>query len=762
MRIAAPLALALAIVACSSKDDPTPAQTAFAARFELPTGAKPTFLQVPFPSDLYLNSDGTIAADVPSMARLVPRENGAKYIVEALANTNGFGVYGGAVFELTGGAPDTKKLPTGAPGDCLGKDAPVYFVDLDAGKALECRAYWNDDGALNNRVETTPVLVVSTARGLVLPEKHRIAVLITSSIATNTGTPLSASPAFAALRDGQRGDGAAKMYGEAIDQAVAKAGVDKSRIVSAAVYTTGEVTKELREAREVARATPVPALKWGAEDVVPVAPARFTSASPLPSGWNASLDDLLGTPNKLPSGGDDPDFGGTNPGIAHDALGAIGVATFDAPNLLVDGGGYGDPKHGTFFHDGSGKLAINPAKPTNKVWVSFFVPKAPPPAGGYPVVVFQHGLGGQRGDALQIANSLAKRGFVTAAIEAYLQGTRAFDAKARGDGTADYKKPTAKYEGPDGFIDRNSAGSNAAPDDLFGGMFRLAALRDQFRQTAVDHTTLLRLLKSSPSLEGLAISGVAPKIDGSKVAYMGDSLGGILGSILAGIEPDHAAYILNVPAGALLVELAANSPNIYSLLNGAAALHFGFVSVQMPPLHPLVQMMQHVIDGGDPIAVASTATAPIPIAGATPKPRNLIVLEVLGDEIVSNHGTEALARAMGIPVVKPHGDNLAPLAEVDGNAATNVPNAGQTAVLVHLYPAQHGVDLFSKKGRRIYAKERPVFGTPSGDPFPKLPKELEFENPYLEAQDLALGFIDQAFAGTTPVVKWTKAPAPFE
>jgi hypothetical protein len=390
------------------------------------------------------------------------------------------------------------------------------------------------------------------------------------------------------------------------------------------------------------------------------------------------------------------------------------------------------------------------------------VPKTPPPAGGYPVVVFQHGLGGQRGDALQIANSLAKRGFVTAAIEAYLQGTRAFDANARGDDTADYKKPTAKYEGPDGFVDRNSAGANAAPDDLFGGMFRLASLRDQFRQTAIDHTTLLRLLKSSPTLDGLAIGGVTPKIDGSKVAYMGDSLGGIIGSLVAGIEPDHAAYILNVPAGALLVELSANSPNIYSLLNGAAALHFGFVAVQMPPLHPLVQMMQHVIDGGDPISVASTATAPIPIAGATPKGRNLIILEVLADEIVSNQGTEALARAMGIPVVKPHGEGMVPLAEVDGAAAKDVPNAGETAVLVHLYPAQHGVDLFSKKGHRIYAKERPVFGTPSGDPFPKLPKELDFENPYLEAQELTIGFIDQAFAGMTPVVKWTKAPAPLE
>jgi len=761
MRLAVPVLVALSAIACSSKDDATPAAAPFAARFELPSGGKPKFLEVPFPSDLHLNGDGTIALDVASMERLVPRTVGAQYMVDALANTHGFGVYGGAIFELTGGVPDETKLPRGAAGDCTGKDSPIVYVDLDAGKALECRAYWNSDSEFNNRVETTPVFTVSTARGIVVPEKHRVAVLLTSSIKTKTGVPLTASSTFAALRDGKRDDAAAKSYGDAIDLAVAKTGLDKSRVVSAAVYTTGDVTTELRDAREAARATPVPTLKWGENDVAPVKPARFTSTSPLPEGWTASLDALLGTPNKLPSGEDDPDFGGTNKGIAHDALGAIGVARFDAPNLLLEGGGFGDPKHGTFFHDGAGKVAINPAKPTNKIWVSFFLPKAPAPPGGYPVVVFQHGLGGQRGDALQIANSLAKRGFATAAIEAYLQGTRAFDANGRGDDTADYKKPTATYEGPDGFIDRNSAGSNAAPDDLFGGMFRLAALRDQFRHSVIDHTTLLRLLKSGPTLEGLAQGGVAPKLDGSKVAYMGDSLGGILGSILAGIEPDHAAYILNVPAGALLVELAANSPNIYSLLNGAAALHFGLVSVQMPPQHPLVQMMQHVIDGGDPIAVAHTATKPVPIAGAMPKPRNLIILEVLGDETVSNHGTEALAHAMGIPLVTPHGPTLAPQAEVN-SPAKDVPVAGSTAVLVHLYPAQHGVDLFSKRGHRIYAKDRPVFGDKSGDPFPKLPKELEFENPYLEAQALTIGFIEQAFTGMTPTVTWTKAPAPFD
>ena len=541
------------------------------------------------------------------------------------------------------------------------------------------------------------------------------------------------------------------MYGDAIDAALAKVSADKARIVSAAVYTTGRVTQELRDAREIARATPVPILKWGKDDVAPVAPAKFTATTPLPVGWTATLDDYLGVSRKLPSGGDDPDSGQSD-GWAHDAIASMGVASFDAPNFLIASTGYGDPAHGTFFHDGAA-LAINPAKSTARIWVTFYVPKGPMPASGWPVIVFQHGMGGQRGEAIVMANSIAKRGWATASIDLVLAGTRGASAVARGDDTSDYKRNGAKYSGPDGFTDRNSEGANEAPNDLFGNLFRLAALRDQFRQSAIDHTTLLRLLKSSPTLDGLAEGADVPKIDGRKVAFIGDSLGAIVGSLVAGIEPDHSAYILNVAGGALLSELAANSPTIYSLLNGSAALNFGFVGVRMPPWHPLVQLMQHVVDGGDPIAVASTATAP-------PRPRNILLLEVLGDELVSNQATDALARAMGIPVNKPHLGLLADLKEVDGAAATGVPGPSSTAMMIQISPAEHGHDLFARHGKRIYDKNRPQWD--ADVPFPKLAKKVEFENPYLELQALVHGFIGEAFDGKVPTVTWTTQPAPLE
>ena len=771
-----PFLFAALFAACSSKHDDTPnpqpqPQAKFIAHFELPkAGAAPDLLKLPFPSDLFLAADGTIKIPIGTdlaptgVNHLVPRVKGAQFVAEALALTHGFGVYAGAIFALDGGAPDATKLPTGKAADCTTKDSPIVFFDVDAGAPVPCSAAWNDDAAFNEEgpdgTPLSPVLMVRTARGVVLPEGHKIAIVLTSAIVDAKGNALAAGTEFAQLRDGARSDDNGKLYGVALDAVIAKVGLDKARIVSAAVYTTGHVTDELRAARELARAGATPTLKWAKEDVAPVTPARFSSTAPAPDGWTATLDDYLGAPNKLPDGKDDPDYGATNPGVAHDAIAALGTAVIDAPNFLITDGDYGNPDHGVFFHDASGKVALNPKAPTAKVWVSFAVPKGAMPAKGWPVVVYQHGMAGQRGDMMALANVYASHGWATASIELVLSGTRGGDANARGDKKSDYKRSTSKYDGPDGFSDRASDGSNFAPNDLFGDLYRIAAFRDQFRQSAIDHTTLLRVLKSSPRLEGLE-SGAPITLDGSKVAYSGDSLGGIIGSILAGIEPDHAAYVLNVPGGAIFNELAPNSPNIYGLLALAGSLFFGYTHAQFPPSHPLVHLMQHVADGGDPIGLASTVMHPVAIAGNVPKARNVVLIEVLADELVSNEATEALARAMGIPVVAPHAPLLADLKDVDGAAgAHDVPVIGSTGALIQVFPAEHGTNLHNKLGHRHFAYPTHLFGDASQPPFPRLDAVKEFPEPYLEQQGLITKFIDDAFQGKAPTITWTTAPQP--
>jgi dienelactone hydrolase len=696
--------------------------------------------------------------------RLFPSAKGAQYAADSFARTRGFGVYGGALFEIDNGAPDAANLPTGKAGECKGASAAVVFVDVTAGAAVDCQAVWNDDSP-SGQEDTIPLLTVRTARGVVLPEGHQIAILLTSAI-TSKGTKLAPSAQFATLRDGTRGSAGEKSYGDAIDKAASVGGVDKANVVSAAVYTTSKATDEVRSAREIAAAQPLPALKWGASDVAPVQPAKFTSTTPLPAGWNASLDDLFGMPAKITVGGnqvDDPNWGGENPGVAHDAMGAMGVAAFDSPNFLVYNAkkDFGDPDNGVWYHGSDGKIAPNPAAPTAKIWVTFVVPKGPMPANGWPVVVFQHGMGGQRGDCLSIANSLAHAGWATAAIEVVEHGTRGDDAGFRGDSKSDYKRSTASYQGPDGFTDKDSSGGNFPPNQMFGSLYRIAGMRDQFKQSAIDHTTLARILKASPSLDGLAIGGVAPKIDGAKIAYLGDSLGGIIGALTAGIEPSHSAYVLDVPGAGIFTEVAPGAPKIYQLLKTAGALFYGFDHAQLPPWHPVLQLFQHIMDGGDPMSVAGTVENPVAIGSSTPSPRNVLLVEVLADELVSNRSTEALAYAMGIPIAKPHGPTLfTPLVEVDGAAGVHdVPKAGITGLLVQQYPAEHGSNFTDKTGARTYSKDGADFSDPRIDPFPKLGNDLVFTQDYLGVQTIMLGFINQTFAGKAPTVTWTTAPA---
>ncbi len=780
LRAAAPSALLLGSVgfaACSSSSGGGPAQAApgFTAAFALPASGAPDFLDVPFPSDLNVAADGTIKFDYDltgnapkGLNKIFPSGKGAEFAAESLAYTRGWGVYGGAIFELDNGAPDTSNFPTGQAGGCAGQSAPVVYVDLDAGKPVDCQANWNDD-SVAGQDGTTAVLTVRTARGLVLPENHKIAILLTTAITSkgaSAATPLAPTAQFAALRDGTRGSAAEQAYGAAIDKAVGIGGVDKSKIVSAAVYTTSKVTDEIRQARELARAGAVPALKWGAADVAPVQPVKFTAESPLPTGWTASLDDLFGKPTQIMLGGklvDDPNWGSDNPGVPHDSIASMGVASFDAPSFLVYGPGkdFGVPENGTWYHGADGKVAINPAAPTAKIWVTFLVPKGVMPAAGWPTVVFQHGMEGQRGDCLTIANSLARQGWATASIEVVEHGTRGDDSTKRGDAKSDYARSTSTYKGPDGFTDKTADGSNFPPNQLFGSLYRIAGMRDQFKQSAIDHTTLRRILGASPTLDGLASGGATPKIDGSKVAYVGDSLGGIIGALTAGIEPDHAGYVLDVPGAGIFTEVAPGAPKIYVLLKAAASLFYGYDRTQLPPWHPVLQIFQHVMDGGDPIAVAGTVMSPVAIGGATPKPRNVLMIEVLADELVSNNATEALARAMGVAMAKPHAPTLrAPLVEVDGAAGVHdTPAMGVTGLVVQMYPAEHGSNLFNKHGSRSYSKDGPDFSDLRMDPFPKLANDLQFTQDYLGAQAAALGFLTDALGGKAPNVTWATGPA---
>jgi dienelactone hydrolase len=766
---AALAALALALSACSSDPvTPPPAPPEIVARFDLGTAKLPLFLDVPYPSDAYLEADGAHVAELPGLDAYLTSNSAV--IDAALAQNRGFGVNSGAFFRIDrrkgdGSAEDAPVVGASSlPADedaCSAEDSPVLLVDLDAPDAasarVPCRVAFHDDRPSGS--ERPPVLAVLPARGVVLSEGHQYAAVLTTKITADGGKALGPSDAFRAIRDGENRAGAlADLYGGTVDAVAAKipALADKKSIAVVTRFHTQKRADELVRMREIVAATPAPALSWDPQDVAPMAAALFAD-KPI-TGYTATLDDWLGAPDQLPGGGDDPARDQPN-GAAHDAIAAIGTAVFQAPNFLLERpGGYDDPTHATVARDAMGNVVVNPDKPTNKIWISFALPKSAMPASGFPVVILQHGLQGDRSFLLALANTFAKQGWATVAIESVTFGARSAEpAHTKDEGSTFAWSSKAAYSGPDGFVD--SAASAIA---FFGAFFDFGAPRDQLRQSVVDVGTLADLL-ASPGLDLGPLLQAVPgaKLDPTRIGYVGDSFGSVMGAMVASIDPKIRAFVLNVGGGGILTELVSNAPALGSLVGTAGSLNFGLLGDRLDWSHPLANLLQSVLDPADPLTHAHRIVkSPATIAGAKNPAKNVILIEVLWDELVANEGGEALARVAGFPLatpnVGPNGGVKLPEAKPGSDGKIRgAPVDGVTAVVVQASPATHGSDLYNARGVRHYAIP---FAQPGPTPFPILPKDIPVKQPYLGLQAMCVTFLASHFAGEVAAVGDFPAP----
>jgi dienelactone hydrolase len=730
------------------------------ARFEPGDGALPSFLDVPYPSDVYLDPDGTIADEIPGLSAYIPN---AEPFRAALAAQRGFGVNTGAVFRVdhASGPTEAEDAPVvdaaSLPADeaaSIADASSVFLLDLDAGTRVPARVVFHDDRPQGS--PRAPVLAVMPARGVVLAEGHRHAAVLTTAV-TAGGKSIGPSAAFRAIRDGEaRGTALEKLHGAAVDRAaqIVPALADLPRVAAVAVFTTQAVSDELVEMRALTAQLKAPALSWVAQDLAPMGLAIFgATAQP---GYAATLDDWLGTPAKLPDGSDDP-AADQSTGAAHDALAVIGTAVFQAPNFLLrKAAGYTDPAHANVARDAAGKPAINADAPTSKIWVTLALPRAPMPKKGFPLVILQHGLGGDRSFLLALANTYAKEGWATAAIESCTFGARAASAADAVDAVSTFGwSGSAKYAGPDGFVDHQ-----ASPIAFFGTFADFGAPRDQLRQSVVDVGALADAL-ASPELDLGPLLAAVPgaKLDTSRIGYVGDSFGSIMGSMVAAVEPRIGAFVLNVGGGGIVTELVANAPSLGSLVGSVGALVLGVTGDRLDASHPAAQILQSILDPADPLTHARRMAAqPATLNGALNAPKSVVLIEALWDELVANEGGEALARVGGLSLATPNvGSNAGvPLAEAKPGADGLIRGAGGvTTVLVQASPATHGGDFYNARGSRSYAIP---FAQPGAKPFPALPVSIPVREPYLGLQAMSVGFLRGYFAGETPPVGGFPAP----
>jgi pimeloyl-ACP methyl ester carboxylesterase len=331
------------------------------------------------------------------------------------------------------------------------------------------------------------------------------------------------------------------------------------------------------------------------------------------------------------------------------------------------------------------------------------------PAAGWPIVIFQHGITRNRTDMFAIAATLAGQGFAVVAIDAPLHGltdkTNPFFHNQLFTGSPaaslitgertfdmDLENNTTQAPGPDGKIDPSGT--------YFINLSSLLTSRDNLRQATSD---LMELTRALPSLS----IGVNPTgdFDGSRIEFVGQSLGSIIGTTFVAMEPHVNVGLLNVPGGGIARLLDASpafGPSIHAGLAQAG------LTQGTPNYDAFFVAAQTVTDSGDSInfafATAGKAILAQEVVGDATHPSDQVIPNFVPTAPLS--GTEPLLAALGLSTLTHttqaasirgvvrftqgvHGSLLDPTssaavtAEMQGEMASMIASGGTTVLITN-------------------------------------------------------------------------------
>jgi pimeloyl-ACP methyl ester carboxylesterase len=276
------------------------------------------------------------------------------------------------------------------------------------------------------------------------------------------------------------------------------------------------------------------------------------------------------------------------------------------------------------------------------------------PAAGWPVIIFQHGITRNRLDALAISATAAAQGFAVVAIDQPLHGIipaddpaftspfyvprTPFAAVAR-ERTfdVDYINNTTGAAGPDGKVD--SSGAHTI------NLASLLTSRDNLRQATAD---LFVLAKSIPNMD-IDANGTGD-FDGSRIAFVGQSLGSIVGTPFLALDPTVNVGVLSVPGGGIARMIEA-SPTFGPRIR--AGLAAAGLQPNTPAFDQFLGATQQVLDSADPVnyGIASVNNAILlheVVGGGSVLPDQVIPNSVAGAPL---SGTEPLIKALNLPSI---------------------------------------------------------------------------------------------------------------
>lgn len=187
--------------------------------------------------------------------------------------------------------------------------------------------------------------------------------------------------------------------------------------------------------------------------------------------------------------------------------------------------------------------------------VTVYLPTGTTPPGGWPVALFGHGFGNDRHVVpMTVAGTMARFGFATVAINVVGHG-------GGPEGTLTVlrtgQEPVTLPAGGRG-ADQDGDGRIGATEGVgtpTGSPLALVSSRDGLRQTTADLMQLVRAIRRGVDVDGDG----SVDLDRERIAYVGQSFGGIYGTLLMAVDPLVRVGVLNV-AGGPIVEIARQSP----------------------------------------------------------------------------------------------------------------------------------------------------------------------------------------------------------
>jgi pimeloyl-ACP methyl ester carboxylesterase len=592
------------VVDCEEPDDDAPR----IARFRVPRASVDVgedFYSLPFPNDIRRTDDGKIDLSghpVPPEALGVPFIN--RYAEVAQEDLEGFSTNAVAIFRFTHPYDFGTVGPTG-------QEGTVRLIDITPGSPdynFERGISWKETkGTLSSYVCPHWLGISRPLGNPLLPGTTYAAIVTTGVKMEDTGDDFERDDDFVAmLSESQPSDPVLRAAWEQykpLRDWIDDANQDPSEILNAAVFTTQDPEAVMAGLRERVNAD-VPA---EISDITNCSVSGATSPCEMPDGEETRGE--CGNP------------GGSDFTEIHARIKLPIFQQGTAPYLdEEDGGG--------FELDSQGLPVIQRHE---DVCMAISVPSSPPPAGGYPVLIYAHGTGGSFTNTMgsnDFARDLANAStpIAVVAIDMPEHGSR------RGSGD----------------------GADQDPDGLFYNFLNPRAARDNVAQGSADLFSLVRWVVTNGGLTAMqSPTGAAVPLDATRIAMMGHSQGATHTALMVSHEPNVIAVVLSGVGGHLTSSLLTKtSPvDIASIVPIGLQDPDNSFRLAAGLFNPALSIIQSVFDSVDPINYARRFR--ISRLPGTASGQNVFVTYGVGDTFSPEKTQLAYLVAGRLPFVTP-------------------------------------------------------------------------------------------------------------